>query len=211
MDKEKIEAIAEVRRRTGVPVMSCRKALDSNGWDVDKACLNIARTIHDYKAGNGKSHDAYGIVALYSHEFGRVGVMVELGCESGYVAKNNDFIKLANAIAIHIAWSNPKYICRDDVDPREVEAARDNFAETSPEVKRAMLGVPDLSGQLIDGMIDRLFYHKVCLLDQPEMKETQGKETIGALLNKMSLQTGENVSVRRFARFRIGDRGIIMA
>lgn len=199
-------AIAEVRKRTMAPLLGCRKALEINEWDVDKACHNIAKAVHEDKVGNGKSHDSHGIVALYSHEFGRIGVMVEVSCESSYVAKSRDFIKMANTIAIHVAWSNPKYVSRADVDPREIEAARDNFSDTigsGPEW--AKVGKLFVSDGMVDSAMESHFYPKMCLLDQPEMKESQGQETIGELISRMSMETGEKISVRRFSRFRIGD------
>ena len=199
-----MEAIAEVRRRTSAPMLECKRVLELEGWDVDLACVGLAKARHD--ASNGKAHDSYGVVALYSHEFGRVGTMVELSCESGYVAKSREFAKLANAIAIHITWSNPKYVDRSQVDPREVETARDNFAEMSRSIQLRSMGVPDSSSQAIDGMMDTFFYPKVCLLDQLEMKETQGTATIGSMIARLSHKTGEKISVRRFVRFKVGEQ-----
>jgi len=156
--------IMDVRRRTKVSIQECKNALESTGWDVESACLNITKTIHDDKNGPER-HDSYGIVCPYIHAFGRIGVMVELNCESSFVAKHRDFIKLANTIAMHIAWSNPEGVERNDVNQ---------------------------------------VFGEVCLLDQAEMKETQGRCTIRELLAELSIKTGENISIRRFARFEIG-------
>ena len=190
-------AIAEVRRKTLAPIVACKKALESYSWDVEKACLHIARAIHETK-GNGKSHDAYGIVALYSYEFGRLGAMVELSCESGYVAKSNDFVRLANVVAIHVAWANPRYVDRSRMDPREVEAARDGFVVE-------IIDFEFKSREEVDAGMERAFYPKFCLVDQLEMKETHGAKTIGMLLAELSDRTGEKIAVKRFARFRIGE------
>jgi elongation factor Ts len=193
-------AIMEVRRKTLASIVACKKALESHSWDVEKACYHIAKAIHDTKS-NDKSHDCYGVVALYSYEFGRLGVMVELSCESGYVAKSHDFVRLAHTVAVHVAWANPKYIDRSQIDHLEIETARDNFKD--------MLA-PTNGGTLDQGLVDlsmeRSFYPKFCLLDQMEMKETHGKKTIGKLIGEMKRKTGEKIVVKRFARFRVGEQ-----
>ena len=166
--KAKHKAIIEVRRRTLAPMSSCKEALDIANWDVEKACLNIARSVHDKK--NGNSHDSYGIVCLYSHSFGRVGVMVEIGCESGYVAKSREFLRLANTIAVHIAWANPLRI--------------------------------DNSGA--DGALEQIFGHDASLMDQKELKESNGEKTIRQLVQELSDKVGERIEIRHFSRFEIG-------
>lgn len=158
-----IEAISEVRRRTLAPIWACKKTLEAHGWDVEKSCSAISKTIHENK--NDNAHDSYGSVGLYSHSFGRVGVLVEVSCESSYVVKSREFVRLVNAIASHIAWSNPIALDRSD----------------------SSLG--------IEG---------VCLLDQPEMKETQGQITIGELVAELSMKSGEDIRIVAFARFEVG-------
>jgi elongation factor Ts len=156
-------AILEVRRRTQDSIGECKKSLMESNWEIDEAIRLMARNRHN---ANNKSHESYGYVALYSYEFGRAGVIVELGCESGYVAKSMDFVKLANTIAIHVAWSNPKGMDRKDVNQ--------SFGE-------------------------------ICLLDQPEMRETQGQRTIREMLSELSCKTGETITLVRFARFKVGE------
>jgi len=204
MELEKKQALIEVRRKTGAAIASCKKSLEINDWDIEAACRNIAKTDHDSK--NSNEHNSYGTIALYSHQFGRIGSMIELSCESGYVAKQQDFVRLANTIAIHVAWSNPRYISRDEIDQREIEIAKDNFRDTigsGPAWEKV--------GKLIitDGMVimamESHFYPKVCLLEQLEMKETKGRKTIGELLIEMTEKMGERIEVKRFARFKIGE------
>lgn len=108
-------AILEVRHRTQESILECKKALETSNWDVNEAVRVVSRARHDANENN-HSHASYGHVALYSFEFGRAGVLVELGCESGYVAKSIEFIRLANTIASHVAWSNPKGLNRQDVN-----------------------------------------------------------------------------------------------
>lgn len=163
--------IMEVRRRTMASIQGCRQALESSGWSVDSACLTIAKTMHEERYGDG-SHDAYGIICPYIHAFGRIGVMVELSCESSFVAKHMEFVKLANIIAVHIAWSNPQGIDRCDVNSA---------------------------------------FDEVCLLDQPEMKETQGQRTIRELISELSMKTGEKIGIARFSRFEVGKPSICLS
>ena len=104
MSTEKNQAILEVRKRTEAPISSCKQALEAANWNIDLACLTIAKATHKEK----KSHDHYGTVCLYSHSFGRIGVMVELNCETDFVARTDEFQNLAKVIAMHVAWANPK-------------------------------------------------------------------------------------------------------
>jgi len=159
------KAILEVRHRTQDSISECKKALEISNWDIDEAVRIVSRVRHDANTKN-QSHEFYGYVGLYSFEFGRAGVLVELGCESGYVAKSSEFIKLANTIAVHVAWANPKGLNREDVNQ--------SFGE-------------------------------VCLLDQPEMRETKGQRTIRELLAELSCKTGENITLVRFVRFKVGE------
>lgn len=154
----------DVRRRTAATITGCRKALEDSDWNVDDACLNIAKAMHEDRHDKD-THDSYGIVCPYTHAFGRIGSMVELSCESSYVAKHIDFIKLANTIAMHIAWAAPKGLDRGDV--------QQSFGD-------------------------------ICLLDQVEMKETQGSKTIRELIAELSSKTGEKITLVQFARFEIG-------
>ena len=161
---DRTAVIAEVRRRTLAPIWGCKKALEASGWDVEQACRSIAKTLHDSRGGrNGNSHDSHGMVGMYSHAFGRIGVLVEVACESGFVSRSLDFVKLVNAVAAHVAWANPQ------------------------SLERGAAGLGE-----------------VCLLDQPEMKETQGQRTIGELVAELSHKTGEEIRIVSFARFEVG-------
>jgi len=106
MDSEKLKAIAEVRKKTQAPIVDCQKAIEAANWNIEEAIKNIYKDIR----GRGNSDESYGTVCLYTNEFGRVGVMVELSCESGFIAKSREFAKLANTIAVHISWANPLYV-----------------------------------------------------------------------------------------------------
>ena len=200
-------AIMEVRRRTGAPLLGCRKALEACDGDVDEACLTIARALHDEKSG--EKHDSYGLVCHYSHNFGRVGVMVEVACESSYVVKNREFVKLANAIAVHIAWSNPKCISRKYLDQRDVDAARDNFESTysanmSTKSWGPMGEEREYFARLAEEALEKHYYPSLCLLDQKEMRESGGEKTIGQLLSELSEKVREKVEVKWFARRELG-------
>lgn len=202
-------AIMEVRRRTGAPISGCKIAIESCNGDVDEACLTIARAVHEEQAG-GK-HDSYGLVCHYSHNFGRVGVMVEITCESSYVAKNREFIKLANAIAVHIAWSNPKYISRSELDIRDIESAKENFTATMESgAALAARGHYDVQfgaeylSRLVNDSMERYYYPGLCLLDQKEMSESGGDKTVGQLLRELSDKVREKIEVKWFARREIG-------
>ena len=121
MDSEKIKAIAEVRKKTQAPIVACQKAIESANGNIEEAIKNIHKDIR----GRGNDQESYGTVCLYTNGFGRLGVMVELSCESGFMAKSRDFAKLANTIAVHISWANPLYIDTSHMQDGDVVLSMD--------------------------------------------------------------------------------------
>jgi elongation factor Ts len=214
MSIEKNQAILEVRKRTEAPISSCKQALEASNWNVDLACLTIAKTTYKDK----RSHDHYGTVCLYSHNFGRIGVMVELSCESGYVAKNREFQKLANTIAVHVSWSDPKYISRDQVSQEEISEAEVDFEPVWQEkFNRPFVNITSGQQSLATYVsspedfyvkkqkdFEKWFYPNICLLDQTEERDSGGAKTIGELIDLFSEKVGEKIEVKKIARFEVG-------
>jgi elongation factor Ts len=190
--------VQELRRRTGAGMMECKKALEETGGDMEKAVeylrkKGIAKA--EKRAGRATSE---GVITSYIHPPGKIGVLVELNCETDFVARTDDFKTLARELAMHIASAAPLSVDKDGVPAAAVERER-RIAE---EQVRAS-GKPDhLVSKIVDGKLEA-FYKQVALLSQPWIRDD--KKTIGDLVKEMSSKLGENVQVRRFVRFQMGE------
>ena len=190
--------VQELRRRTGAGMMECKKALEETGGDMEKAVeylrkKGIAKA--EKRAGRTTSE---GVITSYIHPPGKIGVIVELNCETDFVARTDDFKNLAREVAMHIASAAPLSVDKDGVPADAVERER-RIAE---EQVRAS-GKPDhLVSKIVEGKLEA-FYKQVALLSQPWIRED--KKTIGDLIKEASSKLGENVQVRRFVRFQMGE------
>jgi elongation factor Ts len=190
--------VQELRRRTGAGMMECKKALEETGGDMEKAVeylrkKGIAKA--EKRAGRVTSE---GVIASYIHPPGKIGVLVELNCETDFVARTDDFKTLAREIAMHIASTAPLAVDKDGVPAAAVERER-RIAE---EQVRASGKPEHLISKIVDGKLEA-FYKQVALLSQPWIREE--KKTIGDLVTEVSSKLGENVQVRRFVRFQMGE------
>ena len=190
--------VQELRRRTGAGMMECKRALEETAGDIEKAVeylrkKGIAKA--EKRAGRATSE---GVITSYIHPPGKIGVLVELNCETDFVARTDDFKTLAREVAMHIASAAPLAVDKDGVPPDAVERER-RIAE---EQVRAS-GKPDhLVSKIVEGKLEA-FYKQVALLSQPWIRED--KKTIGDLIKEASSKLGENVQVRRFVRFQMGE------
>ncbi|MBR3885568.1 MAG: translation elongation factor Ts [Clostridia bacterium] len=192
------EDIKTLREQTGAGMLDCKKALEQNGGNMDKAA-DWLREQGIAKAAKKQSRiAAEGSVFLYNHMNGKIGVMLELNCESDFVAKNDDFQALGHDICLHIAANAPKYVRREEVDSADLEKER--------EILRAQVineGKPEaMADKIVDGKIKK-YYKDVCLLEQEFVKNPE--ITVEQLVNEAILKIGEKITVRRFARFVMGE------
>ena len=190
--------VKDLRDKTGAGFMDCKSALTEAGGDVDKA-ITILRTRGQARAAkrSGRS-TSQGLVGSYIHMGGQVGVLVEVGCESDFVARTDEFQQLTREIAMHIAAASPQYVTRDQVPDADVEREKAIF--------RAQFEGSNKPPQVIDKIVDgkmNSFYQQVALLDQPSIREP--KTSIGDLVTAAIAKMGENITVVRFARFKIGE------
>ncbi len=192
------QLVKELREKTGVGMMDCKKALAESGGDMEKAVEFLRKkglATAQKRAGRATSE---GIVQSYIHMGGKIGVLVEVNCESDFVAKNEDFQGFAKNIAMHIAATNPVGIAPEDV-PADVVA-------TEMEIYRGQaqeMGKPEkMLDKIAEGKMAK-FFKDNCLLNQPYVRDPN--LTIADLLNETIAKIGENISIRRFARFQIGD------
>jgi len=190
--------IAKLRAQTGAGMLDCKKALDESGGDFDKA-LDWLRERGIAKAAKraGKIA-AEGLVSSYIHGAGGVGVLVEVNCETDFVAKNEQFQELVRDIAMHIAAAAPQYVSRDEVPAEQLEREKSVYTE---QMKNE--GKPaDIIEKIVGGKVDK-YYSEICLLEQSFIKDED--KTVEQLLVEKTGEIGEKISVRRFARYEVGE------
>ena len=190
--------VGELRARTGAGMMDCKKALEETSGDMDKA-VELLRSKGAAKAEKRSGRQTKeGMIGSYIHHNGKIAVLVELNCETDFVARTEDFQQLGKYLAEHIAAAAPLAIDKDQVPPEKVESERRIFVE---QVKAE--GKPDhMIDKIVEGKI-QAYYKDVALLHQAWVREP--KKTIGDLVKEVSAKTGENVQVRRFVRYQLGE------
>ena len=190
--------VAELRQRTGAGMMDCKKALEETGGDME-AAIELLRKSGAAKAEKRVGRAASeGMIGSYIHHNGRIGVLVEVNCETDFVARTDDFKNLVKSIAEHVAAAAPVAVDKDQIPAEKIESERRIYAE---QVKES--GKPaHLVDKIVEGKIEA-FYKEVCLLYQPWVRDD--KKTVGELVKEMSGKTGENIQVRRFTRFQMGE------
>ena len=192
------EDIKTLREQTGAGMLDCKKALEQNNGDMDKAADWLREQGISKAAKKASRIAAEGSVFLYNHMNGKIGVMLELNCESDFVAKNEDFQALGHDICLHIAANAPKYVRREEVEGSELEKER--------EILKAQVineGKPEaMADKIVDGKINK-YYKDVCLVEQDFVKNPD--ITVEQLVNEAILKIGEKITIRRFARFVMGE------
>lgn len=188
--------VKQLREKTNAGMMDCKKALVEAGGDLEKA-EDILRKKGIASASKKASRSVKeGVVASYIHLHGKVGVLVEVNCETDFVAKNDIFRELVKDLTLHIAAAHPIYVVRDEVPEALVEREREIYRE---QVKGKPANVVE---KIVDGKLDK-FYGSVCLLDQAFIKDPD--KTIKDLVASKIAELGENIVIRRFARFAVGE------
>ncbi|HEX6746089.1 MAG TPA: translation elongation factor Ts [Longimicrobium sp.] len=191
--------VKELRDRTGAGMMECKGALNEAGGDMERA-IDILRAKGAAKAAKRAERETReGAVGSYIHMGGRIGVLVEVGCETDFVARNSDFQGLVRDIAMHIAAASPVAVRREDFPADLVERERAVYLEQTRES-----GKPEqIWNKIVDGKLEK-FYAEQALLEQPFVKNPD--ITVGQLVTDASARTGEKIEVRRFARFALGEQ-----
>jgi elongation factor Ts len=191
------ERVKELRERTGIGMMECKKALEEAAGDAEKAIEILRKKGHARAKDKAHRETSEGMVGSYIHMNGKIGVLVEVNCESDFVARNEEFKDLLKNIAMHIAAARPKYIAPADVPADELEKEKDIIREQFKDSKKP----PQIVEKIVEGKLAK-FYEEVCLLEQPFIKDdkTRIKDLLAAFIAKFK----ENTRVSRFARFEIG-------
>jgi elongation factor Ts len=189
------KVVAELRKKTGAGLMDCKKALVEAGGDLEEASTILRKkgiASADKKAGRSTQE---GLIETYIHVGGKVGVMIEINCETDFVAKTDDFKSLARDICLHIAASSPSCVRREEV-PEEILKSEREIAAAQAEGKPA-----HAIEKIVEGKLEK-YYATACLLDQPFVKNPD--QTVNELIKSAVAKLGENIVVSRFARFQIG-------
>jgi len=192
--------IKQLRDKTGAGMMDCKKALEETAGDMEKAIESLRKKGAATAAKRAGKETNQGVVEAYVHAGGRIGAMVELNCETDFVAKTPDFKALAHDLAMQIAAMSPRYIGREQVEKEVVEKEIDIYTtQAKNEGKPATV-----AEKISKGRLDK-FYQETCLMEQSFIKDS-GK-TIKDLLDEATAKVGEKVSIRRFMRYHLGEDG----
>ncbi len=195
----KIDAklVKELREKSGAPMGDCLKALQEAKGDMENAFVVLRKRGMASAAKKASRTTNEGAVGTYIHAGGKIGVLIELNCESDFVARTEDFQELLRDIAMHIAATDPRFVGKEEVPQSELDREKEVFL-----AQPAMKGKPEaVVSKILEGKMSK-FYEEFCLLDQPFIKESS--QTISQLIASKVAKLGENISVRRFARFKVG-------
>jgi elongation factor Ts len=196
--------VKELREKTGAPMMDCRSALVESKGDLEQAVVVLRKKGMASAAKKASRVTSEGAVGTYIHAGGKIGVLVEINCESDFVARTEDFHELLKDVAMHIAATDPRYIRKEDVTEEDLDREKDIY-----RAQAAATGKPaPVVEKIVEGKMSK-FYEEVCLLEQPFIKEQT--VTVGQLIGQKVGKLGENLTVRRFARFKVGDQSWTVA
>jgi elongation factor Ts len=191
------EQVKQLRDQTGAGMMECKKALSESGGDVSKAVEALRKAgVAQAEKRSGRAASE-GIVDAYIHTGGRVGVLIEVNCETDFVARTDEFAQLVRNLAMQVCAANAEYVRREDVPAARVEKEREIFkAQLENQNKPAAI-----LDKIVDGKLGK-FYAEVCLLEQPYIKDDA--MTVAQLVQAATAKTGENIVVKRFVRYQLG-------
>jgi elongation factor Ts len=191
-------AVKELREKTGAGMMDCKKALAECGGDLDKAVDFLRQKGLAAAAKKASRAATDGAVGAYVHPGGKIGVLVELNCETDFVARTAEFQNLLKDIAMQIAAANPRYVRSEEVPPADLEKEREIYRQQAMES-----GKPEkVIDKIVEGKMDR-FYSEVCLLEQAFIKDPDRR--VSDVLTEAVARLGENIQVKRFCRFHLGE------
>ena len=192
------ELVKELRQRTGIGIMECKKALEESKGDLEKAIIILRKRGYDRAKKKMSRETSEGAIGSYIHMNGKIGVLVEVNCESDFVARNQEFQDLIKNIAMHIAATNPKYLSPENIPEQEIEEEKEIIRAQFKDSGKP----PEVIEKIVEGKLKK-FYREVCLLEQPYIKDQS--MTINQLLSYYITKFGENIRIRRFTRYQLGE------
>jgi elongation factor Ts len=199
------QLVKVLRERTGAGVMDCKEALEATRGDLDAAVEYLRKKGLASAAKRAQRQAREGLVGAYVHpegRLGRLGVLVEVNCETDFVARTETFQELVRDLAMQVAAANPAWVAREDVPAEVVAREREIYrSQVAAEAKP-----PQVVERIVEGKLER-FFAEQCLLEQPFIKDPTGKTRVRDLVDGVSAKTGERIVVKRFARFQVGEGG----
>jgi elongation factor Ts len=190
--------VKDLREKTGAGMMDCQKALNEANGDMEQAIVILRKKGLASAQKKASRIAAEGMIGHYIHAGGKLGVLLEVNCETDFAARSNEFQALVKDIAMHIAAQNPQYVRREDVPPAELQKEKDIYKEQA----RASGKPEQIVDKIAEGKLES-FYQMACLYDQPFVKDPA--QTVEQLINALIGKIGENIRVRRFVRFKTGE------
>ena len=194
------QLVKELRERTGAGFSDCRNALVEAQGDVDRAIDVLRRKGQAAAQKKAQREASEGLIGHYIHAGGKIGVIVEVNCESDFVARTEDFQRLCHDIAMHVAAIDPRYVRREEVTQEILDHEREIYREQA----RATGKPEPVIEKIVNGKMEK-FYEENCLYEQHFIKDESGHLTVGELISQMVSKLGENISVRRFVRLKVGE------
>lgn len=193
-----VEMVKELRDKTGAGVLDCRKMLVETGGDIEEAAERLREKGLVEAAERADREASEGVLEAYVHPSSPVAVLLELNCESDFVARTADFQDLAHDLALHIAFAAPDYLSRDDVPEAVIEEEKEQYRAAAVEE-----GKPErIIGRIVEGKLDK-FYNRACLLEQPFVKNDE--KSVEEVIKDVIAKLGENIVLRRFVRYELGE------
>ncbi len=192
-----LELVKQLRQITQVGFSDCKSALEESDWNLDKA-IEILRKKGIAKAGKKAGNKTLeGVVASYIHSGNGLGAMVQLGCQTDFVARNEDFVKLAQEIAMHVAAMNPEFVSRDQVPQERLDKEKEIILAQSGDLSKKPKEVQE---KIVEGKLSK-FFEEICLMNQKFVKDDS--KTIEEIIKESIAKVGENIQIVRFARFSV--------
>jgi elongation factor Ts len=193
---ENLEKIKQLRQLTGVSLSLCKKAIEEAEGDIEKAKELLRKWGEDLASKKASRVTGEGIIDAYVHSNKKIGVLIELRCETDFVARNSEFQNLAHDLAMHIAAFAPKYIKEEEIPQEELEKEKEIYREQFKETNKP----PEIIEKMVEGKLKK-YKESICLLSQPFVKNQ--KKTVDQVIKEYIAKLGENISVKRFIRFEI--------
>ncbi|HJV54935.1 MAG TPA: translation elongation factor Ts [Methylomirabilota bacterium] len=194
------EQVKELRERTGAGVMDCKAALEAAKGDMQGAIEHLRKKGLADAAKKAHREAKDGVVASYIHPGSKIGVLVEVNCETDFVARTDDFQQLVKDLAMQVAAANPSYVSREDVPGAVVEKEREIYRQQMADQKKP---APVLD-KIVEGKLEK-FYAESCLMEQPFIRDASGKTRLKDMVDQATAKMGERIVVKRFARFQVGE------
>ncbi|HJR02512.1 MAG TPA: translation elongation factor Ts [Methylomirabilota bacterium] len=194
------EQVKNLRERTGAGVMDCKAALEASQGDLQGAVEYLRKKGLADAAKKSHREARDGVVTSYIHPGSKIGVLVEVNCETDFVARTEDFQQLVKDVAMQVAAANPSYVAREEVPGAVVEKEREIYRQQMADQKKP----PQVIDKIIEGKLEK-FYAESCLMEQPFIRDASGKTRLKDMVDQATSKMGERIVVKRFARFQVGE------